>query len=100
MSQQAGSVSYLLFAAGFSLAAYTVFMWLCDERGWRVGVFRTLGVNALTGYVLHMLVEDAVKPFAPKDSPLYWVVAMFAVFFTIVWAMMRSLEKNNVYIKL
>lgn len=100
MSQQAGSVSYLLFSAGFSLAVYTLFMWLCDERGWRVGVFRTLGVNALTGYVLHMLVEDAVKPFAPKDSPLYWALAMFAVFFTIVWAMMRSLEKNGVYIKL
>lgn len=100
MSQQAGSVSYLLFAAGFSLAAYSVFLWLCDQRGWRVGVFRTLGVNALTGYVLHMLVEGAVKPFAPKDSPLYWGAAMFAVFFAMVWAMMRSLEKNNVYIKL
>lgn len=100
MSQQAGSVSYLLFAAGFSLGVYTLFMWLSDERGWRVGVFRTLGVNALTGYVLHMLVEDAVKPFAPRDSPLYWALAMFAVFFAIVWAMMRSLEKNGVYIKL
>jgi predicted acyltransferase len=100
MSQQAGSVSYLLFSAGFSLAVYTLFIWLCDARGLRVGVFRTLGVNALTGYVLHMPVEDAVKPFAPRDSPLYWALAMFALFFTIVWAMMRSLEKNNVYIKL
>lgn len=100
MSQQAGSVSYLLFAAGFSLAVYTLFLWLCDERGWRADVFRTLGVNALTGYVLHMLVSDAVKPFAPRDSPLYWAMAMFAVFFAIVWAMLRSLERNGVYIKL
>lgn len=100
MSQQAGSVSYLLFSAGFSLGVYTLFLWLCDERGWQLGVFRTFGVNALTGYVLHMLVADAVKPFAPKDSPLYWSLATFAVFFAIVWAMLRSLEKNGVYIKL
>jgi len=100
MSQQAGSVSYLLFASGFSLAVYTFFLWWTDEKGRQWSVFRTLGVNALAGYVLHMLVEDAVKPFAPKDSPLWWAVASFLLFFLIVWAMLRSLEKQGLYLKL
>jgi hypothetical protein len=100
MSQQAGSVSYLTFATGFSLAVYTFFLWWTDQRGRQWPVFRTLGVNALAGYVLHMLVEEAVKPFAPKDSPLAWALAMFAVFFGITWLFLRSLEKNNVFIRL
>jgi predicted acyltransferase len=100
MSQQAGSVSYLLFSTGFSLAVYTFFLWWTDVRGRQWSVFRTLGVNALAGYVLHMLVEEFVKPFAPKDSPLSWALFSFLVFFTITWLFLRSLEKNNVYIKL
>ena len=51
-------------------------------------------------YVLHMLVEDAVKPYAPKDSPLAWVAFAFVVFFGVTWAMLRSLERNGVFIKL
>jgi hypothetical protein len=47
-----------------------------------------------------MLVEDAVKPFAPKDSPLAWALFTFLVFFTITWLFLRSLERNNTYIRL
>jgi predicted acyltransferase len=100
MSQQAGSVSYLTFATGFSLAVYLFFRWWTDQRGNQWPVFRTLGVNALAGYVLHSLVEDAVKPFAPKDSPLAWALFAFLVFFSVTWLFLRSLEKNNVFIRL
>ena len=100
MSQQAGSVSYLLFATGFSLAVYTFFLWWSDARQRQWSVFRTLGVNALAGYVLHMLVEDAVKPFAPKDSPLAWALFTFLIFFSITWLFLRSLERNKIFIRL
>ena len=100
MSQQAGSVSYLTFATGFSLAAYVFFRWWTDEKGRQLGVFRTLGVNALAGYIIHSLVEDAVKPYAPKDSPLAWALFTFAVFFGITWLFLRSLEKNKLFLRL
>ena len=100
MSQQAGSVSYLIFSTGFSLAIYTFFLWWSDARGRHWSVFRTLGVNALAGYVLHMLVEDAVKPFAPKDSPLYWALFTFLIFFGITWLFLRSMERNNIIIRI
>ena len=100
MSQQAASASYVVFAAGFSSCALAVFVHLVDVRGRQWGVFRTLGANALAAYVLHGLVEDFVKPYAPEDSPLWWAMGMFAVFFAITWAFVRGLEKSGTYIRL
>ena len=53
MSQRAGSVSYLTFSTGFSLAVYALFVVACDRGGLRVGTFRTFGRNALAAYILH-----------------------------------------------
>ena len=100
MSQQAGSASYLIFATGFSLGVYTFFLWWSDAHGRQLSLFRTLGVNALAGYILHMMVDDAIKPFAPKDSPLLWVLFAFSSYFAITWLFLRSLERNKVFIRL
>jgi hypothetical protein len=100
MSQRAGSVSYLTFGAGFSLAMYALFVLLCD--GWRlqVGVFRTFGANALAAYLIHDAVDSAIKPFTPKDSPLWYVLVMFALFMAINYVFMRYLEKRSLYLRL
>ena len=100
MSQRAGTISYLTFGAGFSLALYGLFYILADMVGFKVGVFRTLGTNALFGYVLHEFVGEAVKKFIPDDCPQYVMWISFGVFFYISWLFIRSLEKRNIYIKL
>jgi hypothetical protein len=100
MSQRAGSASYLTFATGFSLWVFTFFLWWSDERGGRWGLFRTFGTNALAAYILHGLVQAAVKPFAPKDSPAYWFALTFLIFFGISYLFVRSLEKNGIFLKL
>lgn len=100
MSQRAGSVSYLTFGAGFSLVVYVMFILACDLGRIRFGLFRTLGTNALIGYILHDLVNDAVKPFVPKDSPLWYVLAGFGVSFGICYLVLRYLEKQRLYLKL
>ena len=100
MSQRAGSVSYLTFGAGFSLAVYALFVLACDVWPLRVGIFRTLGTNALAGYIIHDLVNAAVKPFAPKDSPLWFVFAAFGVSLLICYLFLRSLEKQRLFLKL
>jgi predicted acyltransferase len=100
MSQRAGSVSYLTFATGFSLAVYLLFVLACDLGRMRIGVFRTLGQNALAAYVIHELVMGAVKPYVPKDAPLWYAVAGFGVFFGITYLFVRSLEKNGIYLKM
>jgi peptidoglycan/LPS O-acetylase OafA/YrhL len=100
MSQRAGSVSYLTFGAGFALAVYALFVLACDAGPLRLGVFRTLGTNALAGYILHDLVNAAVKPFAPKDSPLWYVLVAFGVSFAICYLFLSYLEKHRLYLRL
>ena len=100
MSQRTGSVSYLTFSAGFSLAVYAVFVLLCDQWGWTVGLFRTFGTNALAAYILHPMVSTAVRPFLPKDAPLWYVLAGFLVYFGICYVLIRYLEKNKLFLKL
>ncbi|MDR3618473.1 MAG: acyltransferase family protein [Paludisphaera borealis] len=100
MSQRTGSVSYLTFSAGFSLAVYALFVLFCDQWGVTVGLFRTFGTNALAAYVIHPMVSLAVRPYLPDDAPLWYVIAGFLVYFGICYLLIRYLEKNKLYLKL
>ena len=100
MSQRGGTLSYLTFSAGLSLGLFLVFHGLWDFLGLSSGVLRTLGTNALAGYVLHMLVADAVQPFMPRDAPAWYVWAGCALYLLITYALLRSLERGGVYLRL
>jgi hypothetical protein len=100
MSQRSGSLTYLAFGAGLSLAVYGLFVLASDVGLWQLGVFRTLGVNALVGYILHDVVNAAVKPFVPKDSPLWYALAGCAVSILICYLLLRGLEKQRLFLKL
>jgi predicted acyltransferase len=100
MSQRTGSVSYLTFAAGFSLAVYALFFELCDRRGWQTALFRIFGQNALVAYVIHPMVASAVKPYLPNDSPLWYLVLGFGLYFAICVAFNRYLERHKLFVRL
>ena len=100
MSQRAGSITYLLFGAGFGLAVLALFRWLCDHRGWRWGYLDLLGRHALAGYIIHSMVEGAVKPFVPKDAPGWYVVLAIGVYLGIVTLFLRHLDRNRLFLKL
>jgi predicted acyltransferase len=100
MSQRTGSVSYLTFSAGFSLAVYALFVVACDHGSLRVGMFRTFGRNALAAYVLHNLVAGAVKPYAPNDSPLGYALLTLGIYFAITYLFVRHLEKSEIFIRM
>src|SRR6516165_2188689 len=100
MSQRCGSVSYLTFAAGFSLAVYALFVLACDRGRMRLGLFATFGSNALAAYLIHDLVSAAIKPYAPKDAPLWFVLAAFGLFFAVCYLFVRHLEKSRIFLRL
>jgi hypothetical protein len=100
MSQRAGSVSYLTFGTGFALAVYALFVLACDAGRLQLGIFRTLGTNALAAYVIHDLVAGAVKPLTPRDSPLWYVGAAFLLYLGICYLFIRYLENNRLYLRL
>jgi predicted acyltransferase len=100
MSQRAGSASYLVFGAGFSLALFAVFVWACDEKRFQWGPLRTFGSNALAGYIIHDLVIEALKPYTPRDAPLWYVMSVFCLFLAITYLFIRYLERNHIYLRL
>lgn len=100
VSQRAGSITYLVYGTGFSLVVYALFIMLSDMKGFRLGIFRTLGANALAAYIVHILVGQAVKPYVPQDAPLWYVFAAFACFLAICYAIMRYLERHRLYLRL
>jgi hypothetical protein len=100
MSQRSGSLTYLTFGAGVSLLVYALFVLACDIGTMQIGILRTFGVNALAGYILHDLVNAAVKPFVPRDSPLWYVFIGFGVSLAICYLVLRSLERQRLYLKL
>jgi predicted acyltransferase len=100
MSQRCGSVSYQTFAAGFSLAVYALFVLACDRGRLRLGLFTTFGSNALAAYLLHDLVSEAIKPYAPTDAPLWFVLAAFGLFLAVCYLFVRHLEKNHIFLRL
>lgn len=99
MSQRGGTLSYLVFSAGFSLLVYLLFFLACDLYGFQLAFFRTFGTNALIAYVLHMMVSDAVQPFFPKDSPVWYALFGLGLFFYVTWVLVRHLEKQGVYLR-
>jgi hypothetical protein len=99
MSQRAGTLSYLTFAAGFSLAIFVLFYVLCDLAGAQLPIFKTFGTNALAAYVLHDLVSNAVQPFFPKDSPMWYAYSGRALFCWITWLFLRSLQRQNIFLR-
>jgi len=99
MTQRGGSLSYLTFGAGFSLLVYVLFYILSDILGVRVGVFRTFGTNALAAYVLAGIIGEAIKNFIPGDAPAWYTITAFCIDFFLIWLFVRTLEKNNIFLR-
>ncbi|HKB35547.1 MAG TPA: hypothetical protein VKD72_03780 [Gemmataceae bacterium] len=100
MSQRSGTVSYQVFAAGFALAVFVLFHLGCDRLGWQLGLFRTLGTNALAAYVVGGMLELAVKGLVPRDAPWWQVLAAFAGFFACAYLLVRLLERKGLLLRL
>jgi predicted acyltransferase len=91
--------SFTLFAGGFAMTLYGLFIVGVDLMGGRLGVFRILGQNALAAYVLHHLIEHGMLEIVPKDSPLWWVLTALAIFMVTSISFIAYLDRNKIHIK-
>jgi predicted acyltransferase len=98
------NLSFITFASGFAFALYGLFVIACDLGGVSVGIFRTFGTNALAAYFLHHVIEEQIagkeSSLVPHDSPLWYCLCGFVLFFGLTYACVRYLEKQKIYVKL
>jgi hypothetical protein len=100
MSQRAGSITYTLFGAGFSLALFALFRLVVDGFGFRWAYLDLLGRHALVAYVAHDLCMGMVKPFVPKDSPTWYVLLGFGVVLGCLTLILRYFDRNKFQVRL
>jgi predicted acyltransferase len=96
MSQRTGSVSYMLFSAGFSLLVYAGFVLACDAWRLRSALFGVLGKHALAAYLIHGAVGRAIQPFVPKDSPGWYLACALVVLYVLTAAFVRQVGKGSI----
>ena len=99
MSQRSGSVSYLTFAAGFSLAVALVFLGLTARDG-GLPLFEWPGRNALAAYILHGIVNDTIKTWTPRDAPLWYGMLSLGLFLAICYLFLWHLHRQRLFLKL
>jgi len=98
MSQRTGSVSYLTFATGFSIFVLALCYVLFGQTR-QIGIFRTLGSNALVAYIVHGFVIEAVAWFLHKDGSLWSVMLGLVVVMGVTWLVCYALEKRGWYVR-
>lgn len=100
MSQRAGSVTYLAFAAGFAMAVYAGFAWVCDVWGRTSRFFGILGANALAAYLLHEVVMLPFEAMSHKADPLWLAVLLTAGFVATTTLLVWLLNRRGWYLRL
>lgn len=100
MSQKAGTLSYLIFAAGFSLALFVVWDWLVVRFSIEIPLLRSFGKNALVCYAVHGFLIDAAGLWVARDASPWLVTLTLFSLFAILFALARTLEQRRIFIRL
>jgi predicted acyltransferase len=100
MSKRVVTAPFALFASGFAMALYGLFVLACDAGRMGVGMLGTLGRNPLFAYVIHHMVERSVRGVVPADSPLWWCLVGSATSFALTYGAVKYLERHGIFLRL
>lgn len=95
------TLPFIVIATGSSMLLLAIFVAICDIGGFTLGFFRTMGMNPLAAYFIHeVIMHSFLFPTLPEDMAPWLVIVSLGLFLLFVWAMVRNLEKQNIYIRM
>ncbi|WP_231742509.1 hypothetical protein [Polystyrenella longa] len=95
------SLPFVLVSTGIAFLVLALFVAIVDIGNIQVGIFRTFGMNPLAAYAIHrVLVITLLPEFLPKDAETWMVLLGLGVFIAIIYLLVRSLEKQQIYIRM
>lgn len=100
MDKRIVSQSFVMFAAGFAVFVYGLFVWVCDLGGWSWKPLHTFGQNPLAAYVIHHTVEKSLMALFPKDATAGWAAVGMLISIAITYKFVRFLEDKQLYLRL
>ncbi len=100
MSQRAGSLPYQTFASGLSLAMYAAFVWACDIKRIKIGLFTIFGQNALAAYLLHSLLDVPFSLMKQKDASLILAMGVIVLFLIANAGVVAFLNRRGWFLRL
>lgn len=122
MSQRAGSWTYTAYAGGLAMIIMAFFYIVSDLAGIQIGLFRTLGTNALIAYMMQsfsgMILRSSgnqekfvgwlesifgkfeTPPRFDGDAPASWAIASLLAHIGIIYGVCRFLEWRKWYVRM
>ena len=64
------------------------------------GTHFAAGISLLISAFHAANITANIKPYAPRDAPLWFVVAAFGLFLAVCYLFVRHLEKNRIFLRL
>ncbi|MEZ6043981.1 MAG: hypothetical protein R3C11_00040 [Planctomycetaceae bacterium] len=96
------TLPYVLLTSGLAMLTLSLFIIFSDIWGKKVRVFEMLGMNPLAAYFLHKVfwLSFWEKTFDTKTTAPWLITLSFIVYMILVLGMVRSLDRQKIYIRM
>ncbi|MCA9040329.1 MAG: DUF1624 domain-containing protein [Planctomycetaceae bacterium] len=96
------TLPYALITTGIAMLTLSFFIVFCDIWGKKIRVFEMLGMNPLAAYFLHKVfwLSFWKNTFDPKTLTPWLIAVTFVIYMTLVLGMVRSLDRQKIYIRM
>jgi predicted acyltransferase len=96
LSRRLATPTFMLTTTGFGLILYSLCVVLCDARGLRLALLRTLGQNPLIAYLLDGWAGGVVAGLGPEGGGWPWDLARSGLRFILTYVPVRLLEWRRI----
>jgi hypothetical protein len=100
MSQRAGTLSYLVFASGFSLLVFALVEAIVGRLGIGFGILNALGRNALVCYAAHGYAILWLGRWLTKEAPAWQVALGLLALELAMVGLAMLLHARRIYIRM